>query len=695
MYIPSIRLFWGLLGLFLPLATYATPRLVITKIDACATSDAEWIEVYNQSESTLDLSEWRFFEQGSNHTLKALEGQNTQLIPNSSTVIVDNPTAFSEKYPQYTGPIIDSSWGSLKNSGEEIGMKNETGAEEEPFFTYPKCESDTFLARVGHDNNPSQTENWILQPLSEAFLSFDPPQSEPEAEVPDTETETETNPSKQEGSPESSVPEETTEEEIPQEEAPKEEEEPLTIPIQEPALEEEAVDSEPDPIEADGGPVPTFTVQITEIQPVTIGTEEEWFEFVITPTQNDPIDLSTWSIQNGKGTKKPFIEAKDALKTNQVIGWAPETQVWTPNSEPAYFFFAPSPLTLSNGGSTIQLYQNDQLLTQITYPSTKNGTTNGKKWAETWNFAPNTQQLVPLITQQDHDQLIHSQGLSSLNFPAAPDHVQLQVNQIKSNPGSPDQIDEIKLTITHSSEKQANLKYLEILHNGTTLVWIETDFYVREGEELKLQFGLPFSGIAETPTGYLLTTDKRGGLVQSGGTVEVRLFGSTSHETTEDFVCWGEELTASEQERVSNAQDQDHWSGNCLLPPDQEGTYLQRKEGNPDTNTKEDFETSLPTKEETVIPTAVLAPVPKATGSAPTFNRRALKDWLKAQLHDFVSQKKAEQVKSLSFYQSFLSRLTPVAKQLLVERARAFWKAEALRDSSYKGYTFQDGLHSE
>ena len=80
----------------------------------------EWLEIFNQTDQALDLTNWKFFEQNINHKLSG----NLTLAAKTYAVIVDDQNSFMLDYPNYTGLIIDSSF-SLKNSGEYLALKDD------------------------------------------------------------------------------------------------------------------------------------------------------------------------------------------------------------------------------------------------------------------------------------------------------------------------------------------------------------------------------------------------------------------------------------------------------------------------------------------------------------------------------------------------------------------------------------------
>lgn len=99
-------------------------QVVLTEImyDVAGGDDGnEWIEVYNQGGSDVDVTTLRFVEGGVNHKITAVGG--AMLRAREYAIIADNATAFSSLYPSFTGLLFDSSF-SLSNAGETLAMKS-------------------------------------------------------------------------------------------------------------------------------------------------------------------------------------------------------------------------------------------------------------------------------------------------------------------------------------------------------------------------------------------------------------------------------------------------------------------------------------------------------------------------------------------------------------------------------------------
>ncbi|MBI5456439.1 lamin tail domain-containing protein [Candidatus Kaiserbacteria bacterium] len=103
---------------------FSHAQVVISEVmyDLAEGSDGgrEWIEVYNESGAAIDLSEWKLFENSTNHGLKALSG--SELAPGSYAIIADNPEKFKADYQSFTGLLFDSAF-SLNNSGETLVLR--------------------------------------------------------------------------------------------------------------------------------------------------------------------------------------------------------------------------------------------------------------------------------------------------------------------------------------------------------------------------------------------------------------------------------------------------------------------------------------------------------------------------------------------------------------------------------------------
>lgn len=89
----------------------------------------EWIEVLNDGPSAIDISGFKLFEGGVNHTLSIVSG-SAVLSPGSYAVIADDPEKFKADWPSFSGILFDSAF-SLSNSGETLTLKDASVSEED------------------------------------------------------------------------------------------------------------------------------------------------------------------------------------------------------------------------------------------------------------------------------------------------------------------------------------------------------------------------------------------------------------------------------------------------------------------------------------------------------------------------------------------------------------------------------------
>lgn len=144
----------------LSLAEEATRKhgVVITEIMATASSNLEWIEIRNLSEEAINLEGWKFFENSTNHGLTVFQG-NATLRSDEIAIIANKADELKMASPTLDITIFDSSWSSLKEEGEEIGLRNNNGDFTE-LFTYTQ-NTENSLQRIDNLSNDYSINNWI------------------------------------------------------------------------------------------------------------------------------------------------------------------------------------------------------------------------------------------------------------------------------------------------------------------------------------------------------------------------------------------------------------------------------------------------------------------------------------------------------------------------------------------------------
>ena len=101
--------------------------IVINEIGAYPTSTHEWVEIWNKGNESIDIKDWKFWENNTNHGLKAVTTSDSIISPNEYAVICQDSDVFLLDYPNFSGSVFDSSWVSLSEDGEQIGLKDSSG----------------------------------------------------------------------------------------------------------------------------------------------------------------------------------------------------------------------------------------------------------------------------------------------------------------------------------------------------------------------------------------------------------------------------------------------------------------------------------------------------------------------------------------------------------------------------------------
>src|SRR3990167_4620793 len=105
-----MKYFVAICALFVLLANVAYANLVINEImyDLEGTDTGrEWIEVYNNSNSSVDISLFKLFEANTNHALSQVGG-STSIGAQSYAIISSDPAKFKIDWPNFNGIIFDS-----------------------------------------------------------------------------------------------------------------------------------------------------------------------------------------------------------------------------------------------------------------------------------------------------------------------------------------------------------------------------------------------------------------------------------------------------------------------------------------------------------------------------------------------------------------------------------------------------------
>src|SRR3989339_746509 len=132
--------------------------IIINEIGAYPTSTHEWIEIWNKGTDDVDIKDWKFWENDTNHSLNITTSSDSIVSANEYAVICQDADMFKIDNPNFTGSVFDSSWNNLSENGESIGLKDETGNFVEQ-FSYTST-TQFSLERKNPFENTYSSENW-------------------------------------------------------------------------------------------------------------------------------------------------------------------------------------------------------------------------------------------------------------------------------------------------------------------------------------------------------------------------------------------------------------------------------------------------------------------------------------------------------------------------------------------------------
>lgn len=94
---------------------------IMYDLESGSDSGREWVEVFNSGGSSVTLTEWKLFENGTNHSLATYSGGEA-LVSGGYAIIADNPANFLSDNPGFSGVLFDSAF-SLSNTGETLILR--------------------------------------------------------------------------------------------------------------------------------------------------------------------------------------------------------------------------------------------------------------------------------------------------------------------------------------------------------------------------------------------------------------------------------------------------------------------------------------------------------------------------------------------------------------------------------------------
>jgi hypothetical protein len=107
----------------------------------------EWIEVYNNNEFEINISDWKFFENEVNHGITLFQGSELASV-NDYVILADDAQQLLNDYPGFSKTIFESSF-SLTNTGEMICIKD---------YNLQSINCVNYSSEIGGDGNSRTTE---------------------------------------------------------------------------------------------------------------------------------------------------------------------------------------------------------------------------------------------------------------------------------------------------------------------------------------------------------------------------------------------------------------------------------------------------------------------------------------------------------------------------------------------------------
>lgn len=148
--------------------------IVINEIAAYESSGCEWIEIFNKGSEAVNVEGWRFWENSTNHTLTISSSSlqsDWSIEPEEYAIITQDDTRLFSTCTGYTAPaagtVFDSSWTTLSESGERIGLRDVAGNLIED-FTYIAA-TDASLERIHTDVADYTSANWQERSTGNTF----------------------------------------------------------------------------------------------------------------------------------------------------------------------------------------------------------------------------------------------------------------------------------------------------------------------------------------------------------------------------------------------------------------------------------------------------------------------------------------------------------------------------------------------
>ena len=134
-------------------------------------SGREWIEIYNYGTSDINISGWKLWEGGSNHTISLIKG--SWIIGKLSyAIIANNATKFLQDHPDYKGTLFESKFSLSNNKNETIVLKNSSLGEVDSAtynhsilegYSFEKYPENPWMQSKEEGGTPGEVNSYFLE----------------------------------------------------------------------------------------------------------------------------------------------------------------------------------------------------------------------------------------------------------------------------------------------------------------------------------------------------------------------------------------------------------------------------------------------------------------------------------------------------------------------------------------------------
>lgn len=127
-------------------------------------SGTEWIELYNRSQDSINIKNWRWADESNYNSPKIITSSDFWMMPAAYAVIAKDSVSFTAKFPNTPSKVFyaNSNFSSLNNSGDLVFLSDSYGNTVDSLF-YESLwggGTDLSLERIYPDSASTDFRNW-------------------------------------------------------------------------------------------------------------------------------------------------------------------------------------------------------------------------------------------------------------------------------------------------------------------------------------------------------------------------------------------------------------------------------------------------------------------------------------------------------------------------------------------------------